>query len=221
MSVAVDYAFGLFCSSVLRTQRLGFVEEHTLKYKFAANAASDDGTRRPESNEEFARTIPSLFGRDTPLPFTVPFQVWEEICRDRTHLNRLFRRASGHTREISPVFLRLQCTNPLAIDRPDFVKMIVWRNLDPQLQSALARYLESTPDLILLFFIEWITGEWGIKALENSECPNIVICGTTGNAKMIVHRRARTLELGKFRQPEDLIRKLKAEIQRFLNQRYG
>jgi hypothetical protein len=220
MSAVVDYDFGLFCVMVLRGGGLKFIDEHTLRYR-PAFPPSESHAGRPGSHEEFASWCASWYKTDQAMEYTVPFSVWEEMCRDQTHLNRIFRKATRDQNPISPVFLRLHCTNCLAIDRGLFMKSVVWKNVEKNCQAALTDYLERAPAIVLLFFIEWITGEWGIAALRNAECPGLFVCGSTGNERVVVHARGKALEIGKFRRPDDMIRKVKRLLQQFLNRQYN
>jgi hypothetical protein len=48
-------------------------------------------TDRPKSCEEFAATCAGRFGLNVPLPFTVAFDVWRELCREGSPRNQVLR----------------------------------------------------------------------------------------------------------------------------------
>jgi hypothetical protein len=211
MSGLVDFDFAYFASLLLRDSELKFIKNHTLRYSF------DLKGKEVQTDPEVAE-ICAQIGTARPLPHTIDFSIWAEICNHGSRRNQIFRGTSGLTSEISPVFLRWKCSGASAKGLQSFV---IFAAFEQSFEARLANFVRNAPEQILLYFVEWVTGEWGVDALGQSECPFIVILQSGGEGEVQVHQKANTLEIGRFPSPDEMMLAVMSQWQTFLDLQYN
>jgi hypothetical protein len=215
LSTVVSFEFAVCCSDLLRSRRLKFLESHTLEFP-CAPGGKDWTDARPRSDEEFAATCAARIDADRGMPFTVQFSVWREICRSGSALNSVFRDA-GFDREVTPFLLRWKVAHATA---DGLEKRLRFFGVGQIAEATIRRFLREAPEISVLFFIEWASGEWGVDALAESKPPEIaVVSGAEGNVRVI--QRQHLVEMGSFSSEGEAMKMLMIAIQEFLNREYG
>jgi hypothetical protein len=218
MSIEIEFEFALCCAQLLRNRALKFLENHTLGFhcRNRNKKKKNQLEKKPKNDEEFAGICGERIGSEVPMQFTVKFEVWREICREGTVLNRIFRE-SGFEGEVTPVFLRWKVA---AVSGEGVRERIRFCEVQEEVKLGIEEWVEGAPDGIVLYFIEWITGEWGMAALIESKIPEITIVGVEGNVVRVFPNQ-HVLEIGRFDTTKEVIRAVLTELQTFLDQQYG
>jgi hypothetical protein len=86
--------------------------------------------------------------------------------------------------------------------------------------EAVKRFIQATPEAIALYFVEWVTGEWGTTALMASALPEIGVVPGMRRA-VSADRRKHLLEIGPFDTADQVLRALLTGLQAFLDKQYG
>ena len=235
LSTAVDYGVGKLCLDIMRTDKLGVLQDHHLTSDFqvqrnVAGRASayfrkfdpeSVACKRPASDECLAAGLLGLAETGSVLEYTVERAFWEKLGDQNTNLNLVIRLLSCcGSSSISAVCLRKKCSNVTNVTASDLLDCIKWVAVPDTSRKAITDYLTSVPSIIRLYFIEWITGEWGHKALKHSDRSNILVLGTTQDNHLEAKPSERSLEVGTFSDPDHLFLVLKRGLQHFLDSQY-
>lgn len=154
------------------------------------------------------------------MSYTVEYKFWQDLADETTNLNRMFRLRSCYNGRISPFFLRMKCSNLAGVSSDLVVNSINWVDVKEEIQLLVIDYLNNIPLIILLYFVEWITGEWGIEAMTNSSRPFIMIRSTEASDYVKANAGESCLEIGQFVQPVNIIEHIRRGLQEFLDLQY-
>jgi hypothetical protein len=100
-------------------------------------------------------------------------------------------------------------------------RFVIFTDFEPNFGARLADFIRDAPEQILLYFVEWVTGEWGVEALKRVECPFIVILQSGGDGEVQIHQKANTLEIGRFQSPDEMMQAVMRQWQTFLDLQYS
>jgi hypothetical protein len=214
MSVAVDLDSASFCALLLREDTLKFADKHTLGFR--SPIGGGNSIIRPETDEHFAALCAERIGSDVPLPFTIGWDAWRSVCREGSTGNAALR-GMGFDWEFTPHFLRWKVAAATVAGLTECVRFY---GVEKAVIEGVTRFVRGTSDAVALYFVEWVTGEWGVTALMASAIPEIAVV-PGGRHAVSADSRTHVVEVGPFGGPDEVLRALLAGLQAFLDERYG
>ena len=229
VSTVIDYPVARFCLELLKSDSFGVLRDHNLCFdlrlgKGVSSSSKIDllsiGEHRPQCDEYLAAGLPFLIQMGETLSYTVEYKFWQDLADETTNLNRIFRLHSCYDGRISPFFLRMKCSKLISASSDLVINSIHWVDVKEETQALIIDYLNNIPPIILLYFVEWITGEWGIEAFRNSSRPFIVIRSREASDCVKANASQSSLEIGQFVQPPNIPEHIRRGIQEFLDLQY-